>query len=100
MSYGLCGGTSCIVDQVQRVVSQAPAGTRVSPVIAGAWSYPAYNRPSLDAQMNAIRQAVPQVNAISHFDFSWQEPQLSNARRVCKPNLIEAAAARPLGIGR
>jgi hypothetical protein len=49
--------------------------------------------------MNAIHQAVPQVNAISHFDFSWQEPQLANARRVCKPNLIEAAAARPLGLG-
>jgi hypothetical protein len=100
MSYGLCGGTSCIVDQVQRVVSQAPMGTRVSPVIAGAWSFPAYNRPSLEAQMNAIHQAVPQVNAISHFDFSWQEPQLANARRVCKPNLIEAAAANPLGLGR
>lgn len=99
MSYGLCGGTSCIVDQVQRVVSQAPAGTRVNPVIAGAWSFPAYNRPSLEMQMNAIHQAVPQVSAISHFDFSWQEPQLANARRVCKPNLIEAAAARPLGLG-
>jgi hypothetical protein len=99
MSYGLCGGTSCIVEQVQRVVSQAPAGTRVNPVIAGAWSYPAYNRPSLEAQMNAIHQAVPQITAISHFDFSWQEPQLANARRVCKTNLIEAAAARPLGLG-
>jgi hypothetical protein len=99
MSYGLCGGTSCIVEQVQRVVSQAPAGTRVNPVIAGAWSYPAYNRPSLEMQMYAIHQAVPQITTISHFDFSWQEPQLANARRVCKPNLIEAAAARPLGLG-
>jgi hypothetical protein len=99
MSYGICGGTNCIVEQAQRVLSQAPAGTRVSPVIAGAWSFPAYNRPTLEAQMYAIRQVAPQVNSISHFDFSWQEPRLANARRVCKLNLVESAAALPLGIG-
>jgi Glycosyl hydrolase-like 10 len=100
MSYGICGDTSCIVEQALRVISQAPPGTKVSPVIAGAWSIPAYNRPSLEMQMNAIHQAAPQVTAISHFDFSWQEPSLANARRACKLNLIEAAATQPLGIGR
>ncbi|MGB8697887.1 MAG: hypothetical protein WCD18_00590, partial [Thermosynechococcaceae cyanobacterium] len=95
MSYGLCGDTSCIVDQANRVVSQAPLGTKVGPVIAGTWTTPGYNRPSLETQMYAIHQAAPQVDSISHFDFSWQEPLLSNARRSCKLNLIEAASPLP-----
>jgi hypothetical protein len=93
MSYGVCSDSSCIVDQARKVMSQASMGTKVSPVIAGAWTTPAYNRPSLESQMYAIRQANPRLNAISHFDFSWQDPQFANARRVCRMNLIEAAAA-------
>ena len=83
MSYGICGDTSCIVDKVKRVVAQAPQGTRISPVIAGAWGQPLRNRPSLEAQMLAIRQVAPQIQSISHFDFSWQDPIFSNARRAC-----------------
>ncbi|MCG9891148.1 MAG: family 10 glycosylhydrolase [Thermosynechococcaceae cyanobacterium MS004] len=89
MSYGICGDSSCIVEQARRVVTQAPPGTKVTPVIAGAWGFAAYNRPSLDAQTYAIRQALPQVSSISHFDFSWQEPQFSNARRSCRRDLID-----------
>jgi hypothetical protein len=100
MSYGICGDASCIVEQANKVLSQALPGTRVSPVIAGAWSTPAYNRPSLEMQTYAIRQASPQMNAISHFDFSWQEPQFANARRACRMNLIEAATAAPVGFAR
>ncbi len=96
MSYGLCGDTNCIVDQVKRVLQLAPT-SRPSPVIAGAWTTPAYNRPTLEQQMYAIRQATPQINSISHFDFSWQEPLFTNARRSCKVNLLEAAAPMPRG---
>lgn len=84
MSYGICGDTSCIVDKVKRVVAQAPEGTRISPVIAGTWGQPLRNRPSLEAQMLAIRQAAPQIQSISHFDFSWQDPIFSNSRRACR----------------
>jgi hypothetical protein len=85
MAYAVCGSnTDCIARQVQAVVATAPSGTQVSPAIAGAWGGFAYNRPSLEAQMQAIRQATPQIRAVSHFDFSWQDPMFSNARRSCK----------------
>ncbi|MGF1603382.1 MAG: hypothetical protein ACFCU8_15440 [Thermosynechococcaceae cyanobacterium] len=85
MSYAVCGtSTDCIARQVQEVVATAPNGTQVSPAIAGAWGGFSYNRPSLEAQMQAIRQVAPQVQTVSHFDFSWQDPLFSNARRSCK----------------
>ena len=94
MSYGVCGDTSCIVDQVKRVAEKAEPNTHLSPVIAGAWTGFAYNRPSLVQQMEDIRQAVPEIKAISHFDFSWQDPQFANARRSCR---ISYESASQLG---
>jgi hypothetical protein len=99
MSYGICSDSSCIVDQARKVVTQAPRGTIVAPVIAGAWGAPAYNRPSLESQTYAIRQSLPQVSSMSHFDFSWQDPQFSNARRSCRADLIEATASMPSSLG-
>jgi Glycosyl hydrolase-like 10 len=99
MSYGICNDSSCIVDQARKVVTQAPGGTMVAPVIAGAWGTPAYNRPSLESQTYAIRQSLPQVSSMSHFDFSWQDPQFSNARRSCRADLIEAAASMTSSLG-
>ena len=84
MSYGVCGNTSCIVDQVKRVAQKVGPNTHLSPVLAGAWRGFAYNRPSLVQQMEDIHKAVPQINAISHFDFSWQDPKFANARRSCR----------------
>ncbi len=85
MAYGLCGNTSCIVDQVQTVVRAAPPGTQVSPVIAGVWGRTLNGqRPSLEAQMSAIRQAAPQIKSVSHFAYSWQEDaESSRDRRAC-----------------
>lgn len=85
MAYGLCGNTRCIVDQVQTVLRAAPPGTQVSPVIAGVWGRSINGqRPSLEAQMYAIRQAAPQIKSVSHFAYSWQEdPQSSRERRFC-----------------
>ncbi|MBV9388220.1 MAG: family 10 glycosylhydrolase [Chroococcidiopsidaceae cyanobacterium CP_BM_ER_R8_30] len=84
MSYATCGDTSCIVAEVQRVLKYAPAGTQVSPVLAGVWGQAVDNRPSLEAQMQAIHQAAPQIQSVSHFAFSWQEPQLANQRKFCQ----------------
>lgn len=84
MSYGVCGNASCIVNQVRRVLSQTPTGTQVKPVLAGIWQQPISNRPPLEVQMEAIRQAAPQINSISHFAYSWQEPQSDRDRKFCQ----------------
>jgi hypothetical protein len=84
MSYGNCGDVSCIVPQVQRTVSLAPAGAKIIPAIAGDWGKPLKNRPSLEIQMRAIRSATPQINAVSHFAFGWQEPEDERARQSCR----------------
>lgn len=84
MSYGNCGNMSCILPQVQRVTSLAPAGAQIIPAIAGGWGQAVKNRPSLEVQMQAIRAAAPQINAISHFSYSWQEPKDDHDRRSCR----------------
>jgi hypothetical protein len=84
MSYGNCGDVSCIVPQVQRTLSLAPPGAKIIPAIAGDWGKPLKNRPSLEVQMRAIRSATPQINAVSHFSFGWQEPEDERARQSCR----------------
>lgn len=84
MAYNTCGNADCIVRQVQRVVSMAPAGTKVMPVLAGTWGRPVSNRPSLEVQMQAIHQVAPQINSLSHFAFSWQDPQGDRDRKFCQ----------------
>lgn len=84
MSYAICGTPDCIVAQVQRVFSQAPAGTKIMPVLAGTWGQAVNGRPSLEGQMQAIHQALPQVTSISHFAYSWQFPQADQQRKFCR----------------
>jgi hypothetical protein len=91
MAYGTCGNNNptCIVEQVQRVVSMSSPNTRIVPAIAGIWGAPITNRPSLEVQMQAIRQAVPQINAISHFSYGWQDSQAENARKTCRLPVVK-----------
>ncbi|MEC4853223.1 MAG: family 10 glycosylhydrolase [Jaaginema sp. PMC 1079.18] len=84
MAYAVCGSPNCIVDEVRRVVNLASPQTKVMPALAGYWGRRDDNRPSLESQMQAIRQAVPQIKAVSHFAYSWQEPQSDRARRFCE----------------
>lgn len=83
MAYGLCGDTSCINAQVQKVLSQAQSGTIVAPVLTGQWQQ-ATERPSLEAQMGALRSLSPPIQAISHFSFGWQERQMERDRQFCR----------------
>lgn len=83
MSYAACGQASCIAALVQQAIKYASPGTQIMPAIAGVWGKPISNRPSLEVQMEAIRQVAPQIRGVSHFAFSWQEPQLDNARKSC-----------------
>jgi hypothetical protein len=86
MAYAVCGKPDCIVEQVLRIANYAPRGTKIAPILVGQWNEPFTNRPSLEVQMQAIRAAVPAVNSISHFAFSWQveEVALSRSRQICK----------------
>jgi hypothetical protein len=86
MAYGVCGHTGCIVDEIRRVMAAAgPQGAQfVKPALAGAWGQSFRNRPSLEAQMQAIRQATPQINSVSHFAYSWQDPEFDNSRKFCQ----------------
>jgi hypothetical protein len=58
MAYGLCQDASCIVRQVQWVVSMASSSVQIVPEIAGLWGRPDDNRPSLEDQMAALRAVV------------------------------------------
>lgn len=84
MVYGICGHTGCITDEVQEVVSQAPAGATIHPVIAGNWGSAFNGRPALEAQMQAIRQTTPQLKGVSHFAYSWQDPEFDRVRKFCQ----------------
>ncbi len=84
MSYALCADASCIVAQVERVVSQAPAGTDVQPALAGIWGKASSGHPPLEQQMQAIHRAFPQIHSVSHFAFSWQEPEFDRNRKFCQ----------------
>ncbi|NEQ43887.1 MAG: family 10 glycosylhydrolase [Leptolyngbya sp. SIOISBB] len=86
MAYGVCGHTGCILDEIRRVMASAgPQGAQfVKPAIAGAWGQSFRDRPSLETQMQAIRQAIPEINSVSHFAYSWQDPEFDNARKFCE----------------
>ncbi|NDJ19029.1 hypothetical protein GS601_17345 [Myxacorys almedinensis A] len=84
MVYGVCGRADCIVNQVQRTISQASPGTQVRPVLAGIWQQSISNRPPLEVQMEALRKFAPRISAISHFAYSWQEPQSDRDRKFCQ----------------
>ncbi len=83
MVYGICGNTGCITNEVQEVINQAPRGTRVEPVLAGSWGN-TLNRPTLEAQMQSIRQTTPQISGLSHFAYSWQDPEFDRVRKYCR----------------
>ena len=84
MSYGVCGNTRCIEDLVKRVVTRASAGTEVIPALAGTWGQSVSNRPPLEVQMQALRQIAPQINSVSHFAYSWQDPIFDRDRKFCQ----------------
>lgn len=84
MAYATCEDASCIVSQIQRVVAQASPGTQVQPALAGVWGQTLNNHPPLERQMQAIRQSMPQIQSVSHFAFSWQEPEFDRNRKFCQ----------------
>ncbi|MBD2500599.1 family 10 glycosylhydrolase [Anabaena azotica] len=84
MSYATCGNVSCIVQQVQRVLSTAKPSTQVIPALAGTWGASVSNRPPLEAQMRALRPFGNKIKGVSHFAYSWQYPQDDSDRKLCR----------------
>jgi hypothetical protein len=84
MSYGVCGNTGCIESLVKRVVDRASFGTQVIPALAGSWGQSVSNRPPLEVQMQALRQSLPRINSVSHFAYSWQDPEFDRNRKFCQ----------------
>lgn len=85
MAYGVCDGqTDCVTKQVETVLKTAPANTKVTPALAGAWGKVYRDHPTLEAQMEALRKATPEINSVSHFGYSWQEPDQDKQRKSCK----------------
>ncbi|AFY32484.1 family 10 glycosylhydrolase [Calothrix sp. PCC 7507] len=84
MSYATCGNVSCIVAQVQRVLSIAKPDTQVIPALAGKWGASISNRPPLEEQMQALRKLAPKINGVSHFAYSWQYPDHDSDRKFCR----------------
>lgn len=85
MAYAVCGHTGCILDGIRRVVGLAPSPNPpvIMPAIAGVWGKPTYNRPALEVQMQAIQQAAPEIQALSHFAYSWQDAEFDRVRKFC-----------------
>lgn len=84
MSYGVCGNNSCIESLVKRVVDRASGETPVIPALAGTWGRSVSNRPSLEVQMQGLRRIAPKINGVSHFAYSWQDPQFDRDRKFCR----------------
>lgn len=85
MAYATCSRSECITNSIQRVLNSAPPNTMVIPALAGNWGKALEGgRPSLEEQMDGIRKNLPQIQSVSHFAFSWQEPELDYYRSNCK----------------
>ncbi|MEM9807235.1 MAG: hypothetical protein AAF959_18375, partial [Cyanobacteria bacterium P01_D01_bin.56] len=82
MAYSICGNTRCIVQEIQMVLRQNNA-SNVKPALAGIWGKAIKNRPSLEAQMDALKQAAPNISSVSHFAYSWQDPEFDRVRKFC-----------------
>ncbi|BAW97187.1 hypothetical protein NIES970_21330 [[Synechococcus] sp. NIES-970] len=84
MAYAVCGNTNCIMEEINRVRQFASPGTKIIPALAGDWERPHTGRPPLRDQMAALRARFPEIDTVSHFAYSWQEPQFDNDRRFCR----------------
>lgn len=84
MAYAICGQGECIAAQVAETLRTASNTTPVIPALAGVWGKSFETRPSLEVQMDAIHRAVPNLTELSHFSFSWQEPESDAARSSCR----------------
>ncbi|MEO1131597.1 MAG: hypothetical protein AAFX40_02700 [Cyanobacteria bacterium J06639_1] len=82
MSYAICPDGVCVAEQVGEVRDQSEVDTNVCPVLAGTWGQSFGGHASLEIQMGAIRDRHPQLSCVSHFVYSWMEPDSDKARKT------------------
>ncbi|WP_228024855.1 hypothetical protein [cf. Phormidesmis sp. LEGE 11477] len=83
MAYAVCGNTNCIVDEIRRVLNVRRNPATVKPALAGAWGITERERPSLEAQMDALQRSLPQLKTVSHFSFDWLDAEFNRSRKFC-----------------
>ena len=84
MAYSVCEGTNCIIEEIDQVLQAASEQTSVIPALAGVWGDEYRDHPRLEVQMDALRKSFPQLKSVSHFAYSWQEPEIDRQRKFCK----------------
>lgn len=84
MAYSICDDASCVVNEINTVRQMASPQTKIIPALAGAWGQTYKEHPSLEIQMSALHSAFPDIDSVSHFAYSWIEPQIDRQRQVCK----------------
>lgn len=94
MSYAVCGNANCIIEEVQRVLAVRSNSATVKPALAGRWGITQENRPSLETQMDALQRSLPQLQTVSHFAFSWQDPEFDRFRKSCSATTGATTAPR------
>jgi hypothetical protein len=91
MTYALCDDGQCVAEQVAEVVRQSAPETLVCPVLAGTWGQGFDGHPSFEIQTRAILAMQPKINCISHFVYSWMEPESDRLRKFGKATGLEPA---------
>jgi hypothetical protein len=91
MTYALCEDGQCVAEQVAEVVRQSAPETLVCPVLAGTWGQGFDGHPSFEVQTRAILARQPKINCISHFVYSWMEPESDRLRKFGKATGLEPA---------
>ena len=91
MTYALCDDGQCVAEQVAEVLRQSAPDTLVCPVLAGTWGQSFDGHPSFEVQTRAILSRNPKINCISHFVYSWMEPESDRLRKFGKATGLESA---------
>jgi hypothetical protein len=84
MAYAACSSPSCILAEVRRVIGQAQGQTRIQPALAGVWGRSTGTRPPLEVQMKALRSLSGRIDSVSHFAYSWTQPDHDRERKACQ----------------
>ncbi len=83
MSYAICGEdrADCVAEQVGEVIANTPVGTPICPILAGTWGQAFGGHASLEIQMQALQTEHSQLQCVSHFVYSWMEPDSDRERK-------------------
>ena|GEM_PF-159473 len=94
MTYAICDDGKCVADQVAEVVRQSAPETLVCPILAGTWGQSFDSHASFEIQTQAILAKQPKLKCLSHFVFSWMEPESDRLRKAGKATGLENATTQ------